>query len=154
MGVGDDAVSVTELDFEGEPIGWLSGEENIYVKTWIRSEHILGAGEDVVDVGGGDDAQRDFAIDAAEGQVVDLVAEGRNVGALGGVDLDDENILGVGMKVIGEVEGEGSESAFVLAEGNAIDPDGGCGHDAFEVYEDALARGLRRDSGSGGDRWR
>ncbi len=34
---------------------------------------------------------------------------------------------------------EGSEAAFVFAEGDAVDPDGGGGHGAFEVDEDAVA---------------
>jgi len=41
--------------------------------------------------------------------------------------------------VRGEFEGEGREAALVLAERGAVDPDGGGGHGAFEVDEDALA---------------
>ena len=154
MGAGDDAVSVAKFHFEGKPIGGLSGEKDIDVEPGIRGEHILGTGEDVVDVRWRDDAQRDLAIDASEGHVVDLVAERRDVGAFGRVYLDHEDVLSVRMKVIGEFEGERSEAALVLSQGNAIDPNGGRGHGAFEVYEDALAprrRGIAEAAAIGGN---
>ncbi len=55
----------------------------------MRREHVLGLSKNVLDEGGSDDAQGDFAIDAAKCEVIDLVAEGRNIGALGGIDLDN-----------------------------------------------------------------
>ena len=52
-----------------------------------------------------DQAQGDLAIDAAEGQVVDLVAEGRDVLAFGRIDLDGEQVgAAVVVKVVGEIK--------------------------------------------------
>ena len=106
-------------------------------------EHVLRRGKDVVEEGLGNDAERDFAIDAAEGEVVDFVAEGRNVRALGGVDLDGEDVIAGGIEDgrSRQLEREGSVTAFVLAELVAVKVDGGGGHDAFEIDEDALAHG-------------
>ena len=58
-------------------------------------EYVLGLGKDIFNEGGRDDAQGDFAVDAAEGKVVDLIAEGRNVGALGGIDFHGQNVFAV-----------------------------------------------------------
>ena len=92
---------------------------------------------------GGNDAQRNFAVDAAEGEIVDLVAERRNVGAFGGIDIDGEHIFSVEIEMRGQVEGERSVAAFVFAELGAVDPDSGGGHHAFKVDEDMFASGLR-----------
>ena len=64
----------------------------------------------------GHDAQRNLAIDAAEGEVVDLVAEGRNVRALGGVELHGKNVVAGGSRMRRQIEGERRVTAFVLAE--------------------------------------
>ena len=88
-----------------------------------------------------DDAEGDLAVDAAEGEVVDLVAEGRDVGALGRVDVEREYVVARGIEVVGELEGKGRVAAAILAEFVAVEVDGGGGHDAFEVDEDALAGG-------------
>jgi hypothetical protein len=86
-----------------------------------------------------------FAIDAAEGQIVDLVAEGRNICTLGGIDLDDEDVLSTPLHMIGKFKAKGREAAFVFAQARAVDPDGGGGHDSFEIDEDALpTRGGRQ----------
>ncbi len=86
---GDDVVAVAQFRFERDGAGCceIAGEEAIDVERWIAAEDIFGLGEDVVDVDLGNDAKRDFAIDSAEGQVVDFVAEGRDVFAFGGVQL-------------------------------------------------------------------
>ena len=48
----------------------------------MRAQDILGLRENIFDVSCRDDAQCDFAIDPAEGEVVNLIAEGRDIGAL------------------------------------------------------------------------
>ena len=106
-------------------------------------QNIFRAHENILDEGRGNDAQGDFAVDAAEGEVVDFVAERWNVGALGGVDIDGEDILSVEIEVRRQVEGERRVATFVFAELGAVDPDGGGGHHAFEVDEDVLASGFR-----------
>ncbi len=106
-------------------------------------EDVLRGGKDVIEEGFRNDAERDFAVDAAEGEVVDFVAEGRNVGALGGVDLNGEDVIagGVEDRRSRQLEGERGVAAFVFAELLAVEVDGGGGHDAFEVDENALAHG-------------
>src|SRR5262249_18476635 len=112
---------------------------DVDVERRLAAENVLGLGENVFDEGAGNDAEPDFAIDAAEGQVVDLVAERRDVGALGGVEIDGENIFTGKVDVRGEMEGERRVAAFVFAELGAVDPDGGGGHGAFEIDEDVFA---------------
>src|SRR5262249_3976244 len=46
-------------------------------------ENVLGFREDVLDEGGWHDPQRDLPVDAAEGQIVNLIAKWWNIGALG-----------------------------------------------------------------------
>ncbi len=98
------SIAVTEFDFEGEIGRGFAGEEAVDVEAGLAAEDVLRAGEDVVDVCLRDDAEGDLAVDAAEGEVVDLVAEGRDVGALGGVELDDENVFSGGLEMLGELE--------------------------------------------------
>ena len=74
------------------------------------------ANENVLDKGRGHDSQRDFAVNAAEGEIVDFVSERRNVGALGGIDIDGENVFSVEVEVRRQLEGERRVSAFVFAE--------------------------------------
>ena len=86
---GDDLVPVTQLGFErdGARCGEIASEEAIDVQRGIAAEDIFGLGEDVVDVDLGNDAKGDFTINSAEGQVVDFVAEGRDVFPFGRVQL-------------------------------------------------------------------
>ncbi len=93
----------------------LTGEEAVYVDGRVAGKDVFGTCKDVVDIGRRDDAERDLAVDAAEGKVIDLVAEGWNVSALGGVKLDGENIFPVGAKMLREFERERREAAFVFA---------------------------------------
>jgi hypothetical protein len=100
--------------------------------------------EDVFDERGGDHTQRDFAIDSAEGEVVDFISKGRNVGALRGIDIDRENVLSVEIEVRSQIERKGRVSSLVFAEARAVDPDCGSGHHPFKVDEYVLAFGRGR----------
>src|SRR5689334_20843217 len=73
----------------------------------VSSGTIDGTDEDVVDPGGGNDTQSNFAVDAAEGEVVDHVAKGRNVGALGRVKLYDEDVVAAEVQMRRELERKG-----------------------------------------------
>ncbi len=119
-------------------------EEAVHIERRMRAENVFRLGEDVFDESAGDDAQRNLAIDAAESQVVDLVAERRNIGPLGGVHLHGQHVLSVEIDMRREVEGEGRVAALVFAEAHAVDPDGGGGHHAFKIHENALAVRFRR----------
>ncbi len=107
-------------------------------------QHILRLGENILDESWRDDAQRNFAINAAEGQVVNLVAERRNVRPLAGIHVHRQHILSVEIDVRCQVKRERRVAALVLAQSRAVDPHGGGGHDAFKVHEDAMAAGLGR----------
>ena len=136
----EDFVAVVQFGLEGDGgVGDGALEEALDLERRRGGERIDGAGEDVLEEEIGDDAQTDLAIDAAEGHVVDLVAEGRDVFALGGVEVNGEDVGRIPAQVRREFEGEGSVAALVFAERVAVDPDGGGGHGAFEVDEDALA---------------
>ena len=107
-------------------------------------KNIFWTNENILDECRGHYTQGNFPVDAAEGEVVDLVAEGGNVGAFAGIDVDRKDVLSVEIEMRRQVEGERSVSTFVFAELGAVDPDSGGGHHAFEVDEDVLASGLRR----------
>jgi hypothetical protein len=109
-----------------------------------RGQHVPRLREDVLDEGARDDAQGHLAVDAAESEVVDLVAEGRDVGTLRGVDLDGQDVLAGEVEVRRELERERRVAAPVLAEPFAVDPHGGRRHHALEVDEDVAAKHLGR----------
>ena len=58
-------------------------------------QHILRSGEDVGNEAGRHNAQIHFAVQTAEGQVVNLVAERRNIGAFRRVDVQRQEIVAV-----------------------------------------------------------
>ena len=95
---------------------------------------------------GRNDAQRDLAVDAAKGEIVHFVAEGRNVRALAGVNLNGENIFAVKIHVGRKFKRKGREASLVLAESHAVDPNGGGSHDSFKIDKDALAAGRGRQT--------
>src|ERR1700722_2617860 len=88
--------------------------------------HILWRREDVLQKGLRHDAQRDLAIDAAEGQIVNLVAEGRDVWALSGIHLHRQHVIAAWVELwpCSQLEGERRVTALVLAELVAVEPDG------------------------------
>ena len=74
-------------------------DETIDIDSGTRREHILRPHEDVLDECRGHNSQGNLAVDAAEGEIVDFVSEGWNVGALGGVDIDGEYVFSVEIEV-------------------------------------------------------
>ena len=110
----------------------------------MSRQHVFGLGEYIFNKGRGNDAQRNFAVDSAEGQVVDLIAERRNVGTLAGIDIHHQHVLAVEIDVRREVERERRVSALVFAQARAVDPHGRSGHGAFEIHEHTLAAGFGR----------
>lgn len=101
---------------------------------------IAWSGEDVFDVDGGDDAEADIAIDAAEGEIIDDAPVRWYVVAFGGVDAYGEEVFATGFEEVGDIAGEGGVAALVFR-GNlfAVDEDGGGNHDAIEVEESTAA---------------
>ena len=134
-------IAVAKFDFEGQGLFEILEALNmaIHIQRGMRGENIFGLGKNIFDKGGGNDAQGDFAIDATEGEVVDLIAEGRDVGRSVESNVDGENIFAVKIEMRSEFERKRRVAAFVFAEADAIDPHGGGGHDAFKVDEDVFA---------------
>jgi hypothetical protein len=89
----------------------------------VSPKRVHRLGEHVLDKHRRHDAQRDFAIDAAEGQVVDVLAEGRDIGPFGGIHLDGQDVGRVRLQVRRQIEGEGCVAAAILAELVAVDGD-------------------------------
>ncbi len=81
--------------------------EAIDIQAGVRRHHILRLGENIFNEGREDNAEGNFAVNTAEGQVVNLVAERRNVRPLAGVDIHDKYILSVEIDVRSEVKEKG-----------------------------------------------
>ena len=64
----------------------------------------------------GNNAQRDFAIDAAEGQIVDFISEWWNVGALRGINIDSKQIVSIEIEVGCQFKRERRVAAFVFSQ--------------------------------------
>src|SRR5881396_3992094 len=81
--LGQDMLAIAEFHFEHERFArcFEMLEEAIYVESRMRGENVFGLGENVFNERAGDDSQGNFAIDAAESEVVDLMAERRDVRA-------------------------------------------------------------------------
>src|SRR5258707_804861 len=138
-------LTVAQRDFQTERLmRWFQMlQKAIHFEGWMSAEDIFGFGKNVFEESAGNDAQRNFAIDAAESEVVDLVAEGWDVRTLGGVDIHGEHVFAIEIDVRGEIERERCVATFVFAEARAINPDSGGGHDAFEVDKNVAAGGFR-----------
>ncbi len=107
-------------------------------------QNILRLGKNILDKSRRHDAKRDLAVNASEGQVVNLIAEGWNVRPLAGIKVHRQHILAIEIEVRSEVKRKRRVPALVLTQPMAIDPDGGSGHGPFKIHEDALAPGLGR----------
>src|SRR5664279_505730 len=123
--LGDDLFAVSQFGFERELAGAcnFACQEAVHVERGITAHRVFGLSEDVIDVSGWNDPKSNFSIETAEGHVVDLIAKGWNIRALGGVNLHDQNILGVLVQMLGQFKRKGSEPAPVVTEMNAVDPD-------------------------------
>src|ERR1700690_1859565 len=96
-------------------------EETVNIQTG-GCQHILGLHKDVFDKSRGNDAQPDFTINTAKGEIVDFVSEGRNVGPFAGVEVDHEDVIALEVEVRREFEGERRVPASVFAQTHAVDP--------------------------------
>ena len=66
--------------------------------------------------------------------------ERRNVAALGGVQLHGEDVVGVEVQVVGDLESERRIAALVLRESVPVHRDRGGRHGAVEIREYAVPR--------------
>ena len=146
-GLADDLVAIEQFDLKGArrvPRRCRTVEVAANLEGATVAEHILRHREDVVDVRTRNYPQPYLAVNAAEGEVIDLVAKWRNVGPLGRVDIDGKKVVAIEVHVRSEFERKRRVAAFVFAKILAVDPNSRGRHNAFEVHEDALALGLRR----------
>ncbi len=145
---GDDAIAIAQLNFQREARGlrFEMGNEAGDVDARPVAEHVLRLREDVFQMRCRHGAQPHVAIDAAKREVINRAAEGRNVGALGGIELDHQDVLAVPIEVGRELERKRRVAALVFAEALAVEPHGARRHGAVEVHEDVLAAGLRRNA--------
>ena len=144
---GENAFSVDQFHFQRQ--GFMQCfqmlNETIDIDAGTRRKHILWPNENVLDECRWDDAQGNFAIDAAECKVIDFVSERRNVRTLRGIDIDGKDIFPIKIEMRRQLKRKWRVPALVFAEALAVDPYGGCRHHAFEIDEDMLSARLRRE---------
>ena len=145
-GLFDHPVTIAELNLHPDRLPRRIQVLNkaIDIQAGMRRQHIFRLGKNILDKGRRNDAKRDFAVDAAKSQVVDLVAERRDVRTLGRVNIHGQHVLSVEIHVRGQVKRKRRVPALVLSQARAVDPYRGSGHDAFKIHEDAMAAGFGR----------
>src|SRR5215468_12343130 len=108
------------------------------------AHHVFGLCKNVLEKRTGNNSERHFAIDAAEGQVIDFVSERRNIRSLGRIQVDHQHVLLIEIDMRSQIERESGISPLVFTESRSVDPDGRSRHGYFEVHEDMLAARLSR----------
>src|SRR6202044_689069 len=108
----------------------------------MLTQDVLGLRENIFDVDRRHDAQRNLAIDSAEGEVVNAIAEGRNIRALGRIHIHRQQIFAFKIQMRRQFERKWRVAAFVLAQTMTVDPDSGRGHHSFEINKYTLAARL------------
>src|ERR1700733_6302868 len=114
-------------------------EETVHLEAGSGSEHIFCFRADIFDESCGNDAQCNLTVDAAEGEVVDLISERWDIGTFGGIDLNGQHVVGVKLEMRRQVERERRVSAFVLPQASSIEPNGRGRHYSFEIDENMPA---------------
>src|SRR5215471_12506578 len=107
---------------------------NVYAG--LVSQHVLGTDEDVFQACGRHNPEPHVAIDAAKGQVVNVAAKGRNVGAFARIEFHSEYVLSIPIQMGCQLKAERSVAAFVFAKFCTVDPNGRSSHGAVEINED------------------
>src|ERR1700682_2255061 len=99
-------IAIEQFDFNRQWIarGFQVLQKTIHVERRLRRKYVLGPGKYILDKRGGNNAKRYFAVNAAKSEIVDFVTEGRNVGALTGVDIDRQDVLALKVEVSSEFE--------------------------------------------------
>src|SRR6266478_3352755 len=137
---GDHTLAIAELHLQRE--GFVRClemlKEAIHIQGWMLGESIFGLCKNILNKRAGNDAQRNFAVDASESEVVDLMAKRWNIRPLGGVHIYSEHIFSAKVDVRCQIEKEWRVAAIVFAKTRAIDPDRGGGHDSLEVNENVV----------------
>src|SRR5260370_2341620 len=126
MDGGEKTVTVGQVGLEEKGVGlrFQVGNEARNVNAGVVAEHVFRPGEDIFQIRAGHEPEGNIAVNAAESKVINVASKGRNIGALAGIELDDENIFSVEIEVRRQVERERSVSAVVFAKPHAVDPYG------------------------------
>ena len=99
-------------------------QEAVNLETGFRCEYIFRTREDVFDESRWNDTQPNFPVNAAEGEIVDFIAEGRNVRTFGGIYVDRQHILAGEIEMRRQFKGEWCIPSFIFTQTSAIDRDG------------------------------
>src|SRR4030095_16339490 len=76
----------------------------IDIENGLAGKNVLRLRENIFNKCRGHHAQRNFAINATEGQIVDLITKGRNIGPFARIQVNDKDILAVEIEVRCEIE--------------------------------------------------
>src|SRR5258708_18273052 len=106
------------------------------------AENIFGSDKDVFNKCRWNDTQENFAVDAAKCQIVDFIAERRNIRPLIRVKLDRQHIFTSEVEVRRQLKRKWRVPPSILSDTCAINPHGGGSHRSFEIYEHSLAAGV------------
>ena len=98
------SLSVSQLDFERQRSRDAPGEKAVDVKRWFAGQNILRPDEYVVEIDRRNDPERDFTIYPAKCQIVDLIAKGRDIGALRRIELYHQDVIAITAKVTGQLK--------------------------------------------------
>ena len=134
----DDPGSICLLFLIAEALQADLGQQAGAVRLHIRRRY-----EHVLEVNGRHDAQGDFSVDAAIGQIVDAAAKGGRVRPFGRIHRDGDLVFAVKADKIRDLHAECRIAALVLPRGYAVDKNAGKIHHAFKVEEEALSLPLR-----------
>ena len=113
-------------------------KEAFHLKRRVVCEWIDRSSDHVFDIERGNNPKIDLAINPAKGQIVDLVAEGRNIVTLGRVHMHSENIVPSPIHMLRQLKGERSITTLVLAELLPVDPYRRSRHRPFEIDKNPL----------------
>src|SRR4030081_1927371 len=132
------AIEQFSLKRQGIPQGLEVLQKTIDLNTWMCAENIFGSDEDVFNKGRWNYTQENFAVDASKRQIVDFIAERRNIRPLIGVKSDRQDIFTGKVEVGRQLKEKWRVSPPILSNAGAVDPNGGGRHRSFEVDEHSL----------------
>src|SRR5882724_7998181 len=99
---GEHLIAVAEVNLQSERVflcvkmGCIQAlNEALNLHAGVRSQHVFRLGENILNKRRRHDAERDFTVNTAEGQVVNLIPERWDVRPLTGVNIHDEYVLSV-----------------------------------------------------------
>ena len=110
----------------------------IPVFLWKRGRHDR-LGENVLEIDGLHDLQRNLPVNAAVGHIVDHVPERRNILAFAGVHTDGKKVVLSGLQTAGQLNGKRGISAAVSADTRSVQIDFRAVPCGADVQQNALS---------------